>query len=227
MDTQLVRLDAPYNLICNEYAEFGLHIATLIVVNDKKKENVLEDGIDAEHRGVYAYPVVTSKHELGGMPWMNSSLENCRVICEMMDHPFITLRTFRDLVEWIDVFNRTMELEAIILKLASALDLYEVSTFIPPRRLFNVPIEFDIEPGRSVIASSVGSPFYFFASYIYNEEEEEKDIRRCMKGFNKCRKAYLAVLGKYDMVDITFSTQDKKYQHYVDELNKMAHASGK
>ncbi len=226
MDTQLVRLDAPYNLICNEYVEFGLHIATLIVVNDEKKENVLEDGIDAEHRGVYAYPVVTSKHELGGMPWMNSSLENCQVICEMKDHPFITLRTFRDLVEWIDIFNRTMEHEAIILKLASALDLYGVRTHIPYSS-FNVPIEFDIEPGRSLIASSLGSPFYFFASYIYNEEEEEKDIRRCMKGFNKCRSAYLAVFGKRGLKDITFSTQDKKYQHYVDELNKMAHASGK
>lgn len=226
MDTQLVRLDAPYNLICNEHVEFGLHIATLIVVNDEKKENVLEDGIDAEHRGVYAYPVVTSMHELGGMPWMNSSLENCQVICEMMDHPIISLRTFRDLVEWIDVFNSTMEHEAIILKLASALNLYGVKTYIP-HSSYNVPIEFDIEPGRSLIASSVGSPFYFIASYIYNEEEEEKDIRRCMKGFNKCRSAYLAVFGKYGLKDITFSTQDKEYQHYVDELNNMAHASGK
>lgn len=225
MDTQLVRLDAPYNLICNEYAEFGLHIATLIVVNDKKKENVLEDGIDAEHRGVYAYPVVTSKHELGGMPWMNSSLENCRVICEMNNDRSITLRTFSDLVEWIDVNNRTMDHEAIILKLGSVLNLYGVITYFYSS--YNVPIEFDIEPGRSLITSSVGSPFYFFASYIYNKEEEENDIRRCMKGFNKCRSAYLAVFGKRGLKDITFSTQDQKYQHYVDELNKMAHASGK
>ena len=54
METQLVRLDKPYNIICGPDIKFGLHLATLIVVNEKPvKDAETGDVVDT-------YPVAKS-----------------------------------------------------------------------------------------------------------------------------------------------------------------------
>ena len=226
METQLVRLDAPYNLICNDTGEFGLHIATLIVINDKEDEDLLNDFPDHNNRGVYSYPVVAEKYELAGEAWMFHSLKQCQLVASMNNHPSVTLRAISDILDYI---NRGSEVggETAILKCASALKLYDVDIIVPSGHagVFNVEIVFDIESGRSLIYSTPDSDLYFFSTFILHDEDA--DIKAAMNQFLRCRNAYLTSFSKYGLKEITFSTKDKEYQHYVDELNAKAHARRK
>ena len=227
METQLVRLDAPYNLICGERAEFGLHIATLMVINENEDDKSLEDYADDDNRGVCCYPVVAEKYEPAGRAWMRSSLDDCRVVAEMTAHPTITLRTLSGVLDYLDR-SADVSREEAILKCASALKLYGVDVVVPSDAagVFDVEIEFDVEPGRSVISSAVGSDFFFFATFILDEEAVEADVRGCLESFLRCRQAYLAAFSRWGVKDITFSTRDEEYRSYVDEMNEKAHAAG-
>ena len=225
METQLVRLDAPYNLICNEKAEFGLHIATLMVINDKENERHLQDFPDNDNRGVYCYPVVAGKYELGGDAWMYEGLKGCRFVATMDGHPSVTLRNICDFIQYFSASKDVGTVDGI-LKCASALKLYGVDVVMSNASgVYDVEIEFDIEPGRSFISSAYGSDFYCFVSYIFDENNVEADIRGCMDVLMDFRSAYLAGFAQWGVKDITFSTKDDEYRHYVDELNKKAHAA--
>ena len=81
MDTQLVRLDAPYNIICGTDGSFALHIATLIVT--KERIEGIPDGVPMRDTlSVATYPVVSKKNSADGQVWMNSELKDCYVVCE-------------------------------------------------------------------------------------------------------------------------------------------------
>ena len=58
MNTQLVRLDSPYNIICSSSGKFALHIATLIVVKEKIR-GVVEGASMRDTLSVASYPVVS------------------------------------------------------------------------------------------------------------------------------------------------------------------------
>ena len=62
--TQLVRLDKPYNIILGKNGKFALHIATLIVIDDEKR--TYNNNVDKEIVTVArCYPVVGNSYEKG------------------------------------------------------------------------------------------------------------------------------------------------------------------
>ena len=91
METQLLRLDAPYNIICDTTGKFALHIATLIVVKEKT-EGVPEASSLSNTLSVACYPVVSEKGFLGdsfmgsgkgkadGQVWMHTELKDCYIV---------------------------------------------------------------------------------------------------------------------------------------------------
>ena len=79
MISQIVRLDAPYNIICSKSGQFGLHIATLIVV----KEKIADATDDKKNSGSVTmenYPIVNT-HNMDGQTWKDTELKDCLVIC--------------------------------------------------------------------------------------------------------------------------------------------------
>ena len=87
MDTEILKLDAPYEYIfCN--GSTALHIATLIVY--EAKEN--EEG-EYELR-THSHPIVKYLGRAGGSVWNNAELSDCDVICSQADMQ-LSLKRFR------------------------------------------------------------------------------------------------------------------------------------
>lgn len=84
MDTQLVRLDKPYHIICGNNGTFALHIATLIVVKDKI-EGIVEGAPMRDTLAVSSYPIVGGSYDIDGQVWMDTELKDCLVICREND----------------------------------------------------------------------------------------------------------------------------------------------
>ena len=66
METQLVRLDKPYNIICGPDIKFGLHLATLIVVNEKPVKDAETGDVVDTYPVAKSYPVVGVEYGIDG-----------------------------------------------------------------------------------------------------------------------------------------------------------------
>lgn len=91
MDTEILKLDPPYNYIyCN--GSIGLHIATLIVYEAKTNE-------DGEYQlETHSHPIVKYSERPGGTVWNRAELTDCNVLCSEADKR-VTLNKFMDYVD--------------------------------------------------------------------------------------------------------------------------------
>ena len=80
MDTQIVRHDAPYNIICGNNGIFALHVATLIVIKERLK-NGKRGTETTDAISVSSYPVVAGSYDMDGQVWMKTEQKDCLVIC--------------------------------------------------------------------------------------------------------------------------------------------------
>jgi hypothetical protein len=224
METQLVRLDAPYNLICNKEGDFGLHIATLMVIREHGKREVPE---------VRCYPVVAEKYELGGNAWMDHELFGCQVVAQ--PEGSITLRTIKQVMQTLSSPKESVDMAVI--RLMTALKMYKVSITLSSEERGENTVElcFSGSPETSSVAFSAESSnlyFYaFFDNYVINKKAA-KDFSqaKAVDDILKARQAYMLTLQRVDsgigVTDITFYTNQPEYKYFVDELNKKAHANG-
>lgn len=99
MDTQIVRHDAPYNIICGNNGDFALHIATLIVVKERM-ESRKKGSIMSEALSVSSYPVVCGSYDMDGQVWMKTEQKDCLVICRQNES--VSLYTLKKVMssEW-------------------------------------------------------------------------------------------------------------------------------
>ncbi len=90
MDTQILKLDKPYNYIyCN--GSIGLHIATLIVYEAKVNEN-------GEYQlETHSHPVVRYRNSPDGTVWNKAELSNCFILCSE-DKMRVSLKRFRTIL---------------------------------------------------------------------------------------------------------------------------------
>ena len=225
METQLVRLDAPYNLICNEDGEFGLHIATLMVINQRDDDHELN---------VQSYPVVASKYDLGGRTWFNDELQDCKVVAVQGGN--VSLRDIKLVTEFASLGEHLLDL--LVMSLMTTLRLYNVKVSLDRSERGELKVElcFSGPPkGRIAVYSATDSPFFL---YTYYDPEAENRIHpiafsqsQAIDEILKTRQVYLTSLrivdGAMGVKDITFYTNQPKYKYFVDELNKKAHANGK
>ena len=234
METQLVRLDPPYNIIYDAKKGFALHISTLIIIDEvsegkgKKVETKLRSR---------SFPVVSRMFELEGESWTDYELKFHHKICRQGET--VSLRELRLFMEYCYKHADFKHMEAYPMLFDVALLSYGVKMNIkdPMTGLdisdYEVELIFDdqqgdvekyindspayIDDGICDVHSGLGSPF-FFDDIIYPKDSTTAISNSIIK-LTSLRDAYLYAL-KFDGIkSITFTTKNPKYQSFVERLN--------
>lgn len=222
METQLVRLDKPYNIICSPQGRFALHIATLIVVEEQNVKN--SNGADlGKNVVVRSHPIVSENRNLEGEAWTQFTLKDCMVVCREGDTD-VLLSQLKRLMEFCEK-KGAMFIDSLPLSFL----IYDIKFYLPSDENghiisdYEVCLEFDDggNEGTCMVYSSKDSVFYFFAAFIthgalsnigIDEDGAIRKLRRLCDG-------YIMALYVSGLRSITFTTKDKKYQGFVDKLN--------
>lgn len=235
MDTQLVRLDPPYNVIFTTEKSFGLHIATLIVV-DEETERI---GRRVRKRlRTRSFPVAAPYGKLDGEAWTDTELKDCLLVCRQGET--ITLRTLKRFMQYCGRISPRLMFFSLQMFLDTMRDYKINMNFTNPvsgKNLTSCEVELifdegaegiedeegvaeEILTGRTIIdvRSTPSSPLYF-STYFFSEDEL-MDERNAIAHLNGLRLTYLRALKPFGLKSIKFTTKDKKYQSFVAELNK-------
>lgn len=219
METQFVRLDAPYNLICGKGLKFGLHIATLIIVTETEDDNPI----------VRSYPVVDGDN-LGGEPWMNCELNDCKVICRQGEK--VTLRDIRNIMEYYSKQGEIL-LSLVPLSLRLFLVRNKIELISERDKSGNVKENYEVElvfeeneavPNACLVRSGTNSLFFFETAFIgipdRSDTKQNFIYKTAIESLKRMRNAYCAAFIAEGVKTITFFTKKGKYQKFVDFLNK-------
>jgi hypothetical protein len=226
METQLVRLDAPYNIICGKKGWFALHIATLIVVKERQQGLPSNTAI-GETLSVTSYPIVGGGFDLDGQTWMHTELKDCSLVCRQNEE--VTLRTLKRVMQYCGKHEVPNYKEKIPPLFVSALRTFggqlflKLDKFKKPQIDYEVSLEFEESYGGKVcmVFSSNDSDFYFY-DYFANTPELSSELPNNIesaKNLAKLRDTYLMALSYLGLRSITFTTKSKQYQSFVDVLN--------
>ena len=236
MDTQLVRLDPPYNVIFTTENFFGLHIATLIVV-DEVTERI---GRRVRKRlRSRSFPVAAPYGKLDGEAWTDTELKDCLLVCRQGET--ITLRTLKRYMKYCGRISPRLMFISTEVFLDTMRDYNININFTDPvsgKRITNCEVELifdegaegiedeegvaeEILTGRTIIdVYSASSSLLYFTTYFFSEDEL-LDKQNAIAGLNGLRLTYLRALKPFGLKSIKFTTKDKKYQSFVDELNRL------
>lgn len=228
MDTQLVRLDKPYHIICGSNCRFALHVATLIVVKEKI-EGVAEGAPMRDTLAVSSYPVVGGSYDMDGQVWMDTELKDCLVICR--ENESVSLYTLRKAMEYCGKRGITHYQERTLTFFTMALLEHGIKLFLPTDNNnktiadYEVCLEFATgENGiRCMAYSSNESDFYFYEYYADDDADYTSvgliNKPTAIMRMAELRDNYLRTLKTEGLRSITFTTKNKLYQDFVDELN--------
>lgn len=221
-ETQLVRLDPPYNIICNERGDFALHIATLMVIDPS---GTTSEDPSVPRASVYSYPVVQDRLHPGGIVWEDALTEdyygNYWLFCREKEG--VTLRDIKQIIEWLSEDRSHKPIVAQPFNVSIALHQYGIRLYLPQDEKgqtmhdFEVELRFDFLESNVVdIYSSYESLFHLHTIYDIEAEEASK-WRKAIEKLRRQRNAYVFALSGVEK--ITFTTKQKKYQSFVDKLN--------
>ena len=230
METQLVRLDSPYNIICGKEGKFGLHIATMIVI----KEEHYTDGDTGKPRDetypvAHCYPVVGGGVGIDGEVWMNSELKDCLVVCRQKGKA--GLYTLKKVMEHCSKDDKLGYLPAIPAMLWVVLMEYnlQISFKLPKddkkrtKTDYEVRLEFsEFNEGASCMVYAAKESEFYFYDVFDNKPPFTSLVRTNTESIDylvKLRNAYLQILHFDGLRSITFTTKDTSYQWFVDQLN--------
>ena len=228
METQLVRLDKPYNIICGPDIKFGLHLATLIVVNEKPVKDAETGDVVDTYPVAKSYPVVGVEYGIDGEVWMKSEQKDCMVICR--EGESVGLYTLKKLMEFSSKSHHFIDFILIVPgALSMALLAYGVKLELPTDdnnctiNDYKVRLEFsEGNNGRScMVYADKDSDFYFY-DYFENEPPFIQEVRtntESIKFLSSLRDSYVRAFHFEGLHSITFITKDEKYQWFVDKLN--------
>lgn len=225
MDTQLVRLDEPYNIICGKMGKIGLHIATLIVV--KEKFTGVPEGLNmSDTLFVGSYPVVDNPNKTGGDVWMDTELKECLVMGHKGDS--VSLYGLKKFMEYNDKHRGRQFLSSILLRFHMYLTMWKSHFFLDTDKNgkkiidYEVRLKFEDKNGgvSCMVYSTEDSRFYFY-EYFENEPPFNGVLtnHEAADSIAKLRDNYLMILSNVGLRSITFSTSDTNYQWFVDRLN--------
>ena len=227
MDTQLVRLDAPYNIICGTNGKFALHIATLIVMKERMEGK--PDGVPmADTLSVAAYPVVSERFRVGGQVWMSSELKDCYVVCEQ-GCKTIPLQELKYIMEFCSKYEVPRYKEMIPISFVTAMKRYGISISLPLGKNskaltdFKVCLEFkESTDGKTCMVYEDGASGFYFYEYFANDPDAFAELPTNLEAINymaELRDDYLRLFQHEGVRSITFTTKSKQYQWFVDKLN--------
>lgn len=235
MDSHIIKLDPPYNIIFDIDKRFALHIGTLIVVDEITEKKGRNATATLRTR---SFPVVGHPFYLAGEVWSDIELKDVHHICRHGEH-VVTIRELRRFMEycsrkgWRHLEDGPMSFEVNMLLFDIKIDLKDQLTqqIISD---YSVELVFDetegpvnkytdgrpayIGDGICNVHSSVDSPF-FFDTFIIPKNDDQQ-ISRAIEALADLRGAYIHVLRFDGLKSITFTTRNLKYQEFVDKLNK-------
>lgn len=213
MNSQILKLDAPYNII---YAggRIGRHIATMTVWED-------------DELGIYnarQYAMIDEGGDLAaGALAAEAELGDCRVICNEGD-PRVTLRWLAEIVKYdfeqeepVEfaylwerlsllgvkvVWDKARDEKGELLKDDEGNDIYE--------NVYEISISFDGTHRHLLARSYVSSGFYFYARGTVEEVYKELHYQHMI---------YESMFDR-DALLIKFETPDGWEQHIIDLLNE-------
>lgn len=236
METQIVRLDPPYNIIYDEKKGFALHIATLIVVDEVDEVK----GKNAEKKlRSRSYPIVSRNFELEGEAWTDYELRFHHHICRQ--NVTISLRELRLFMEYCNKRGEYGHLERYPMSFSVAMMSYGVKMNLTNPMTDEIVSDYKVElvfddkegdvnkytndypayicEGICDVHSGLGSPFFFDGLII--PKEDERSMSNVIRNFTALRDAYLYALKFDGLKSITFTTINPKYQSFVDTLNNI------
>lgn len=234
METQLVRLDAPYNVIFDyKRAKFGLHIATLIVVDEVTEGKGKNAVTKLRSR---SYPVVNTAFDLEGEAWTDSELQQCYRMCRQNET--VSLYDFKHFIHFCDA-NAVEDLYKVPMSFNIAMMSYKIKFNLSDIKTgkkmsdFKVELLFDEKENQilkyfsisdidsfltkrtCLVHSSSHSPFYFWSDMSLDDGKPDDTIQELAK----LRDAYLHAFKYEGLKSITFTTKNEKYKEFVDSLN--------
>jgi hypothetical protein len=222
MDTQLVRLDAPYNIICGTDGYFALHIASLIVVKEQKTGK--PNGVPMRDTvSVATYPVVNETYEADGQVWMNSELKDCYVVCRQ-DADSVLLDDLKHVMEYC-AKNKVRDFrEKIPMNFVSMMNRYGIGFMdLCINKDYEVCLEFEEgNNGRTCMVYADGASRFYFYEYFANDPDLFGALQtnsEAMDSIIELRDDYLRLFPKEVVRSITFITENADYQWFVDKLN--------
>lgn len=219
METQLIRHDKPYNVIFGSNGKFALHIATLIVITEEEQKDH-QGKIISRKFVTHSYPVVSSKYYLDGEPWMDVEQKDCLAICRAGD-PF-----------YLFMLKRVMEFCAkkevsIFKELTPSTFFFYLKNFgckfvlSSKDKEYSVCLEFEESDNRDtcMVYADKKSDLYFCEYFALSENVTNKIQTKesAIRQIRMLRDRYNIYIDKID--SITFRTENKKYQWFVDQLN--------
>lgn len=227
METQLVRLDKPYNIIIGRSGHFALHIATLIVVKEKI-EGVPNGMSMGATLNVCSYPVVSNDYQADGQVWTDTELKDCHVVCSQQCKE-VSIYALRNVMEYCakhGVYLYTKRIPSAFVWTMSVNDVDIVMLTDEedkPFSNYDVSLVFEeANDGNTCMAVTDGlTPFYFY-EYFSNDPTLVPNLptnQESLKKMAALRDDYLRLFRHDGLRSITFSTEDKKYQWFVDRLN--------
>ena len=228
METQLVRLDAPYNLICSSTGKIGTHIATLIVVKEKK-EDLIEGARMSSHLIVCSYPVVGGEFDIEGNVWLDSELKDCLLITRQKST--LSLYTLRRLMEYCSKHLNPLRLRSMPLILQMVIMDNDCKFVLPKNhseitiRDYDVCLEFEESRDGEycMVFTNNNSDFFFYEYFNINKDATTSNLatsEKAISGIVQLKDSYIGILSNYGLNSIKFSTRNKDYQWFVDKVNQ-------
>ena len=227
METQLVRLDKPYNIIFGKKGSFGLHIATLIVIKETKVKDPETGDVDIIPE-VNSYPVVGGKSCVDGEVWMDSKIKDCLLICREGEQT--GLYTLKKSMEYYSKIRSFDYLLIVPGALSIALLTYGSKLVLPTDdknntiNHYEVCLEFsENNNGKSCIVYADKESDFYFYDYFDIKPIPTSHLAhinsQSIKYLAELRDSYVRAFHYEGLHSITFTTKDKKYQWFVDKLN--------
>lgn len=226
MDTQIIRHDKPYNVICGNNGKIALHIATLMVITEEKRWNEKGElvGIGPRTR---CYPVVGGTYKMDGEVWMSDEQKDCFVICREKD--YVSLYTLKRLMEFCAKTNVTFFTSKMPHFFSSAMIDFDCKIVLPKIDNGKTQSDYEVclvfEEGNDgetcMVYSDKDSDLYFNEFFTNNPEliPELPTNLESVRHIAELRDNYLRVFHYEGMRNIYFITNNKKYQWFVDKLN--------
>ena len=226
METQLVRHDKPYNVICGNNGNFALHIATLMIITEVERKD--EDGkvVDMEPL-TRCYPVVGSTYKMDGEVWIKEEQKDCLVICR--ENETVSLYTLKRMMEFCAKTRVSFYSEKMPHFFSSAMLQYGCKIELPKGDNgktisdYEVCLEFEeSNNGKTCMVYADKDSDFYFNEYFANEPEFFGLLPtnlECVKHIAELRDNYLQILHYEGLRTINFITKNNAYQWFVDKLN--------
>jgi len=151
--TELLKLDAPYQVICCG-EEVGLHVATLIVIDEQRDTEGKYLGIET-----HSHPVVSYANGADGVVWNRAELRDITSLC-MEGDGAVDLKRINDLFSIYLGFNKFPSL----LRISGLLKNLGIKINVPEREVMEQP--------KTLIFCSTGIFYRERRPYVYVVSDE-------------------------------------------------------